>query len=149
MWYGSRLVSGHRMIMVIAKRWMLFTASLIFSNYSTLFVIGDPFVFGRGGEEVLEFRSFGVEPSVIPVSRHVVYSFLIKTTILLRIRISHDVRHIFFATKTTNGIISAQLFSGSIGCIFCSPSCINSGYPPRYLKPGGYVYWLRTRQHIT
>lgn len=28
--------------------------------------IGDPFVFGRGGEEVLEFRKFGVEPAVIP-----------------------------------------------------------------------------------
>lgn len=30
--------------------------------------IGDPFVFGRGGEEVLKFRAFGVEPTVIPVS---------------------------------------------------------------------------------
>lgn len=29
--------------------------------------IGDPFVFGRGGEEVLKFRRYGVEPSVIPV----------------------------------------------------------------------------------
>ena len=29
--------------------------------------IGDPFVFGRGGEEVLKFREFGVEPTVIPV----------------------------------------------------------------------------------
>ena len=28
--------------------------------------IGDPFVFGRGGEEVLQFRQFGVEPTVIP-----------------------------------------------------------------------------------
>lgn len=28
--------------------------------------IGDPFVFGRGGEEVLKFRTFGVEPKVIP-----------------------------------------------------------------------------------
>jgi len=28
--------------------------------------IGDPFVFGRGGEEVVEFRRFGVEPKVIP-----------------------------------------------------------------------------------
>lgn len=30
--------------------------------------IGDPFVFGRGGEEVLCFRRFGVEPVIIPVS---------------------------------------------------------------------------------
>jgi len=28
--------------------------------------IGDPFVFGRGGEEVLKFRKFGVESKVIP-----------------------------------------------------------------------------------
>jgi Tetrapyrrole (Corrin/Porphyrin) Methylases len=29
--------------------------------------IGDPFVFGRGGEEVLKIRKFGVEATVIPV----------------------------------------------------------------------------------
>lgn len=29
--------------------------------------IGDPFVFGRGGEEILKCRTFGVEAHVIPV----------------------------------------------------------------------------------
>jgi hypothetical protein len=29
--------------------------------------IGDPFVFGRGGEEVITFRRFGVESNIIPV----------------------------------------------------------------------------------
>ena len=28
--------------------------------------IGDPFLFGRGGEEILEFRKLGVEPIVVP-----------------------------------------------------------------------------------
>lgn len=28
--------------------------------------IGDPFVFGRGGEEILKFRRFGIESSVVP-----------------------------------------------------------------------------------
>ena len=28
--------------------------------------IGDPFLFGRGGEEIIEFRKYGVEASVVP-----------------------------------------------------------------------------------
>jgi hypothetical protein len=34
--------------------------------------IGDPYVFGRGGEEVIQFRKFGVESKVVPVSQFIV-----------------------------------------------------------------------------
>ena len=32
--------------------------------------IGDPFLFGRGGEEVLEYRKYGVEPKVRAATHH-------------------------------------------------------------------------------
>lgn len=39
--------------------------------------IGDPFVFGRGGEEILKFRRFGIESSVVPVSNFDSMEFLL------------------------------------------------------------------------
>jgi hypothetical protein len=37
--------------------------------------IGDPFVFGRGAEEIITFRRFGLESKVVPVSFSKVYCF--------------------------------------------------------------------------
>jgi len=66
--------------------------------------IGDPFVFGRGGEEVLKFREFGVEPNVIPVSR---------------LNLSINCSYIFFKfvdlTKNNN------LFIQGVSAVFSAP----------------------------
>jgi siroheme synthase len=43
--------------------------------------IGDPFVFGRGAEEILTFRKFGVEPTVIPVSIKFVWCPMPRTAL--------------------------------------------------------------------
>jgi hypothetical protein len=42
--------------------------------------IGDPFVFGRGAEEILKFRSYGVESNVVPVGTFVEMTTFLKFT---------------------------------------------------------------------
>ena len=60
---------------------LLWAKNMIFYFFNTLTHTGDPFVFGRGGEEVLEFREFGVEPTVIPVSCHLL--IYMQSTLIL------------------------------------------------------------------
>ncbi len=45
-------------------RWM--REALSAGKHVVRLKIGDPFIFGRGGEEVLEMRRLGVEPKVVP-----------------------------------------------------------------------------------
>lgn len=85
--------------------------------------IGDPFVFGRGGEEVLCFRRFGVDPIVIPVS---VLCFIFQL---------HALSNVAYVPRI--------IVPGRFCCIFCSFARKYTRDAPRRCESGGNVYRLR------
>lgn len=90
--------------------------------------IGDPFVFGRGGEEILTFRRFGVESTVIPVSGLTPFE-------------------IFFWLESH--IIDCIIQKGSIGSILGTSPWKYSRHPPRSCEPGRHVHWVRSRRDFS
>jgi precorrin-4 methylase len=90
--------------------------------------IGDPFVFGRGGEEVLKFRQYGVEPTVIPVSRLSRAEHFLS--MFLAVGLSHQYRICFSSL-------------GRVCCLFSPFARIDTSDPQRCSEPGGHVHRVR------
>ena len=97
--------------------------------------IGDPFVFGRGGEEVLMFRKYGVEPKVIPVS-------LCGVTCMA---VADDD---FEVTCTDSCCSYSPLLTGCFSCILGSSLGIHPRDTSRSVKSSCHVHRIRARGNV-
>ena len=60
--------------------------------------IGDPFLFGRGGEEVLQYRKYGLEPEVIPGVSSAFSAPLLSSIPITHRGVANQVRCIYILT---------------------------------------------------
>ena len=103
--------------------------------------IGDPFVFGRGGEEVLKFRYFGVEPTVIPVRIWMV-------DVDRRNGNDSDCTCCRFVVDLTNPIHLCR-FTGCFSGVFGTVASFDSGHTQRCVEPSGHVHRVRSGGDIS
>ena len=106
--------------------------------------IGDPFVFGRGGEEVLRFREMGMEPNVIPVC------LLEFDRLRMYLCWAFDEKHrcAYFLTN----FVLLHIFNTPTGCVCSLLSTSSRRYPCHaqgLFQSSCHVHWIRKEWHLT
>ena len=103
--------------------------------------IGDPFVFGRGGEEVLRFRDMcGIEPTVIPVR-------ITSATSIFSIDSVFVSSYCLVILLQFPSYYSIAHFIGSISRSFGATAWWNPNHTSWSVKPSGYLYRLWKEWH--
>lgn len=99
-------------------RWM--REALSAGKHVVRLKIGDPFIFGRGGEEVLEMRRLGVEPKVVPGISSVFSAPLLGGVPVTHRGVATQVRRGVVA-RARRGIVCGVRFEG---LVLGRPACV-------------------------